>query len=142
VPDEGVLAALKLAALSGVDVRILIPEKTDNPLMYLAAYAFIGPLLDAGVSIHRYQDGFLHGKAGLVDDHTSLVTTANLDNRSFRLNFEITAIATDASFAREMEQMLLEDMQRSRLMEADEIDGKPLWFRIGSRAAYLLAPVL
>lgn len=142
VPDEGVQGMLKLAALSGVDVRILIPEDTDNPLMKFAAYAFMRPLLDAGVKIHRYQEGFLHSKALLLDDHTGVVTTVNLDNRSFRLNFEITAVVSDPAFADEVEQMFLNDIRRSRLMQADEIDEKPLWFRVASRAAYLLAPVL
>jgi cardiolipin synthase A/B len=142
VPDEGVLAALKVAALAGVDVRVLIPEESDNPLVHMAAYAFIGPLLDAGVSLHRYQAGFLHGKAGLVDDDIAWVTSVNLDNRSFRLNFEMTAIAIDQAFASQMERMLLEDMRRSRVMEAEGINDKPLWFRIASRAAYLFAPVL
>jgi cardiolipin synthase A/B len=142
VPDEGVQGMLKLAALSGIDVRVLIPEEPDNPLMKFAAYAFIGPLLDAGVKVYRYEDGFLHSKAALVDEHTGVVTTVNLDNRSFRLNFEITAVVMDQAFALEVEQMLLEDMRRSRLMQPGEIDEKPLWFRVASRAAYLLAPVL
>ena len=62
VPDEGVLGMLKLAALSGVDVRILVPERPDNRIAHYAAYAFVGPMLDAGVRIYRYQKGFLHGK--------------------------------------------------------------------------------
>lgn len=142
VPDEGVQGMLKLAALGGIDVRILIPEMPDNRLAYHAAYAFIGPLLDAGVKIYRYQDGFLHSKAFLVDDIGAAISTVNLDNRSFRLNFEITAIGLDAGFNEEVEQMFIEDFKRSRLMQLDDIEQLPLWFRIASRAAYLLAPVL
>ena len=82
VPDEGVLGALKLAALRGVDVRVLIPERPDNILTYYAAYAFVAPLLEVGVHIHRYQAGFLHGKTMLIDDSASAVGTVNLDNRS------------------------------------------------------------
>jgi cardiolipin synthase len=142
VPDEGVQGMLKLAALSGVDVRILIPEKPDNALLYYAAYAFVGPMLDAGVKVHRYQAGFLHGKAILVDDHTAAITTVNLDNRSFRLNFEISAIVNDQTFAMEVGEMFEEDFLRSREMAAGEVDEKPFWFRVASRAAYLMAPVL
>ncbi|HRQ63631.1 MAG TPA: cardiolipin synthase [Xanthomonadaceae bacterium] len=142
VPDEGVQGMLKLAALSGVDVRILIPEEPDNALLYFAAYAFIGPLLDAGVKVHRYQDGFLHGKAILVDDHTAAITTVNLDNRSFRLNFEISAIVADHDFAGAVESMFRDDFLRSRAMLASKVDEKPFWFRVASRAAYMLAPVL
>jgi cardiolipin synthase len=142
VPDEGVLGMLKLAALSGVDVRILIPERPDNPIAHYAAYAFVGPLLDAGVRIYRYQDGFLHGKAFLVDDIGGAVGTVNLDNRSFRLNFEVTALVLDRDFARELEHMFEADFARSREMTAAEPNGLPLWHRIAARAAYLFAPLL
>lgn len=142
VPDEGVQGMLKLAALSGIDVRVLIPERPDHSLMYYAAYAFIGPLIDAGVKIHRYQPGFLHGKAFLVDDAAAAIGSVNLNNRSFRLDFEITAIALDADFASEVEGMFLADFRRSRRMRRGDVDDKPLWFRATSRAAYLMAPVL
>lgn len=142
VPDEGVLAALKLAALRGVDVRVLIPERPDNWLPYFAAYAFIGPLLDAGVQVHRYHAGFLHAKTFLIDEQASAVGTVNLDSRSFRLNFEITAWVMDAAFARDMASMFEADFARSRRMTSTDVDERPLWFRALSRAAYLTAPVL
>jgi cardiolipin synthase A/B len=142
VPDEGVIAALKLAAMRGVDVRILIPERPDILLTYFAAYAFIGPLLEAGVEIHRYQAGFLHAKTILIDDLASAVGTVNLDNRSFRLNFEITAWVMDRSFASRMERVFTADFASSRAMTASEVYEKPLWFRATSRAAYLAAPLL
>ncbi|MCC5813004.1 MAG: cardiolipin synthase [Ectothiorhodospiraceae bacterium] len=142
VPDEGVQGMLKLAALGGVDVRILIPERPDNLLTYYAAYAFLEPLIDAGVGIYRYQDGFLHSKAFLVDNAGAAIGTVNLDNRSFRLNFEITAIVLDTGFAAEVEDMFLADFERSRLMHQRDIRERPLWSRITSRAAYLFAPVL
>jgi cardiolipin synthase A/B len=142
VPDEGVIAALKLAALRGVDVRVVIPERPDNLLTYFAAYAFIGPLLEAGVKVHRYDAGFLHAKTFLIDDLASAVGTVNLDNRSFRLNFEITAWVMDRPFASRMEAMFQSDFARSRVMTQRDIDARPLWFRVASRAAYLAAPVL
>jgi cardiolipin synthase len=142
VPDESVLNALKLAALRGVDVRVLIPERPDNLLTYLAAYAFIGPLLDAGVRILRYDAGFLHGKTMLIDDEASAVGTVNLDNRSFRLNFEITAWVVDAEFGRRMETMFEEDFARSREMTPTDVLDQPWWFRAASRAAFLMAPLL
>ncbi|MGL1832448.1 cardiolipin synthase [Rhodocyclaceae bacterium SMB388] len=142
VPDESVRNALKLAALRGVDVRVLIPERPDNTLAYLAAYAFIGPLLEAGIHIYRYDAGFLHGKTILIDDAASAVGTVNLDNRSFRLNFEITAWVVDAAFARDMEAMFERDFARAREMVPEDITERPWWFRVASRAAYLTAPVL
>lgn len=142
VPDEGVQNMLKLAALGGIDVRVLIPENSDFRLVDLAALAFLKPLLEAGVEIHRYQEGFLHGKSFLVDDSGAAVGTVNLDNRSFRLNFEITAIAIDHDFAAEVERMFMEDFDRSRRMQPEEIDELSPWTRAASRAAYLLAPIL
>ena len=141
VPDEGVQQALRLAALRGVDVTILIPEKPDNILIYLSVYAFVPGILKAGVKILRYQKGFLHQKVFLVDDDLAAVGTANMDNRSFRLNFEITAIVDDREFASEVEAMLLEDFSHSNEMLIEEVEAKPLWFTILVRAAYLSAPV-
>lgn len=142
VPDEGTLAALKLAALRGVDVRIVIPEQTDNWLVTAAAYAFIGPLLDVGVKIYRYQHGFLHAKSFLVDNDLSAVSTINLDNRSFRLNFEITALIQDQTFNLQMEQQFLQDFAQSRQMDFNEIVERYWWQHALSRAAHLMAPVL
>lgn len=142
VPDEGVQGMLKLAALNGIDVRILIPERPDNLLTFYAAYAFLGPLIDAGVEIHRYQEGFLHGKAFLVDDVWAAVGTVNLDNRSFRLNFEVTALIMDREFASDVEAMFDRDFARSRQMTAEDILDRPLWQRVAGRGAYLFAPVL
>lgn len=141
VPDEGVLAALKLAALRGVDVRILIPERTNILATSWAMYAFLRPLLDAGVKVHRYQPGFLHGKVWLIDDMAA-VGTVNLDNRSFRLNFEITAWVPDAAFAAQTAAMFEDDFRQSREMTPAELAARSWWQRAAARAAYLLAPVL
>ncbi len=142
VPDDAIVQALQLAGLRGVDVRILIPEKTDNMLVTLAAYAFFTDVKVAGVKIYRYQDGFLHGKVMLIDDNVATVGTANFDNRSFRLNFEITAVVIDADFAANVERMFQNDFSVSRIMEPDEYDKKPYWFKLAVRTARLAAPVL
>lgn len=141
VPDEGVFGALQLAALRGVDVRILIPDKPDHLLVYLSAFAFIGKMLDAGIEIYRYEQGFMHQKVFLVDDSVAAVGTANLDNRSFRLNFEVTAIVMDPMFAEQVERMLVADFDRSRRMTLSELEAKPWWFMAAGRAAYLTAPI-
>ncbi|MGG7056551.1 cardiolipin synthase [Nitrosomonas sp. ANs5] len=142
VPDEGVQSALKLAALRGVDVRVLIPERSDNILTYLAAYAFTQPLLEAGVKIYRYNAGFLHAKTLLIDEGASMVSTVNLDNRSFRLNFEISAWVFDETFAQRMGTVFEQDFANSREMSSTDILNQPWWFKAASRAAYLAAPVL
>ena len=94
------MGALKIAKLRGVDVRILIPDKPDHLLVYMSAFAFVGEMIAAGIGIYRYQPGFMHQKVFLVDDTVAGIGTANLDNRSFRLNFEVTAIVADDAFAR------------------------------------------
>ncbi len=125
VPDDAVIQAIQLAGLRGVDVRILIPDETDNRMVQLSAYTYLNEVKAAGARFYRYQAGFLHEKAALIDDDAALVGTANFDNRSFRLNFEVTAIVVDADFSREVEAMFEADFARSRLMEPGEYDAKP-----------------
>lgn len=141
IPDEGVLAALHLARLRGVDVRVVIPDVADSKLVYFATHAFVGQLLKSGVQVLRYQPGFLHQKVFLVDDSLAGVGTANFDNRSFRLNFEITALVLEREFVAEVARMLEHDFERSRVMTLDELAGKRWWFRALARAAYLVAPI-
>ncbi len=142
VPDEGVLGALKLAALGGVDVRLLLPEQTDSRLAGLAAYRYMDALSAAGVRIFRYQPGLMHAKVFLIDDRGAAVSTVNMDNRSFRLNFELTALVADPAFAGEVEQMFEVDFANSREMDDNEVTDKPFWVRLASRGANLFAPAL
>jgi len=142
VPDDSIVQALQLAGLRGVDVRILIPEKTDNQLVTLSAYSFFNEVSSTGAQFFRYQDGFLHEKVMLVDDNVATVGTANFDNRSFRLNFEITAVVVEIEFAAQVEAMFLNDFQNSRLMAADEYNQKSFWFKLAVRTARLTAPIL
>jgi cardiolipin synthase len=142
VPDEGIITALKLAALRGVDVRILIPDEPDHKLVYLAAFAYFRQVGKTGVSFYRYTKGFMHQKTMLIDDTVSGVGTANFDNRSFRLNFELTALVLDKKFASEIETMFLEDFSHSRLMRPEELDKKSIWFNFIVRLASLTSPML
>lgn len=142
VPDGATLCALRLAVLRGVDVRVLLPRRADSLVVDLAAYAFLGRLIEGGVDVYRYEAGFLHGKAILVDDDVAAVGSMNLDNRSFRLNFEITALVADRAFARDVEAMFEADFARARRLRREDVDGRPLPLRVAARAAYLAAPVL
>lgn len=141
VPDEQVLSALQLAALRGVDVRVLIPENNDDALVDLTSWAYLEDLERVGIRCYRYQPGFMHQKVILIDDSTAAVGTANFDNRSMRLNFEITMLFGEEEFAGEVEQMLEDDFTRSRQVKASEYSDSSLLFRFGVRAARLLAPV-
>jgi cardiolipin synthase len=142
VPDLSIINALQLAALRGVDVRILLPEKPDKRMMWLASFANLDEVQGTGVKVYRYQAGFLHQKVWLVDDDCALIGTANLDNRSFRLNFEIGVIANDRVFAERVATMLQVDFDRSRLLGRGEVAKRSWFFRLAVRCSYLLAPIL
>ncbi len=142
VPDEAVLYALELAAVRGVDVRILIPEKADHLMVYLAAFSYLKEMGAVGVKIYRYGDGFLHQKVLIVDDKLASVGTANLDNRSFRLNFEISVLVADQGFTRKAAEMLEQDFAQSKLQPPDFLDSKGVAFQFGVRVCRLFAPVL
>ncbi len=141
VPDEGVLTALQAAAIRGVDVRILIPERADHLLVWLSAFSYYEQSIPFGVKLFCYHKGFLHQKVMLIDDRLAAVGTANLDNRSFRLNFEITAFSADRKFVREVEAMLAADFVHSQEAKLSDFTGKSFLFRAACRAARLFAPI-
>ena len=142
VPDDPVVSALQIAALRGVDVRIMLPEKADHLLVYLAKFAYLQETLPCGIKFFNYQRGFLHNKVVLVDDRMAGVGTANFDNRSFRLNFEITLLFYDQRMVDEVETMLLRDFGHCREMTLEDVTGRPAWFRLATRVARLFSPIL
>jgi cardiolipin synthase A/B len=141
VPDDSIVDALQLSGLRGVDVRILIPDKPDHLLVFLAAYSYFEEAGQTGVRFFRYTDGFLHEKVMLIDDQVATVGTANFDNRSFRLNFEITAVVVDSIFAATVERMFEADFKNSREMNPRELEEKNWGFKLAVRLARLTAPV-
>ena len=141
VPDDAIMSALQLAGLRGVDVRILIPDKPDHLLVFLAAYTYFEDAAQTGVRFFRYTDGFLHQKVMLIDDHIASVGTANFDNRSFRLNFEITGFIDDPDFAKEIEKMLLNDFSHAYEMKKSDMDDKSYAFKLAARVARLTSPI-
>jgi cardiolipin synthase len=142
VPDQSVMAALRLATLRGVDVRIILPKKPDSHAVWLASFWFIEELAGDDIRFYHYTEGFMHQKVVLVDDFVSAVGTANLDNRSFRLNFEVTALVADHAFAREVEKMLEADLARSVPFDPASLDDMPFYKTLAVRVARLLSPIL
>jgi cardiolipin synthase len=142
VPDEAVMKALELAALRGVDVRILTTSKGDSLPVYLAAFHYMQQLRGLGIRFYAYKPGFLHEKVLLIDDDISAVGTANFDNRSFRLNFEVTAMVADREFASEMEAMFEHDFAQSEEIDPSTFADRPFWWRLGVSLSRLAAPVL
>lgn len=141
VPDTDVLTALKHAALRGVEVRLLVPEVIDHRIPWLAAFAYFDELRETGVEIWRYDNGFMHQKVVLVDRTLAAVGTTNLDNRSFRLNFETMALFFDPDAAAAVEDMLTEDFKHAFRLEKNLRD-QPRAIRIGAPIARLFSPLL
>ena len=113
VLEESVMEALKIAALTGVDVRVMIPCKPDHPFVYWTSYANIGELLAAGARAYTYDNGFIHSKTVVVDGLASSVGTANWDVRSFRLNFETNAFIYDQEIAAVLKTAFENDIKKS-----------------------------
>ena len=140
VPDAAVLLALTSAALSGLDVRLLLPRRNDSRLVRSAARSFYPELLAAGVRIFEFQPRMLHGKALLVDDDTAIIGSANVDPRSFWLNFELSVLVRDAGVATALAARIENDLQQSRMVDRH---WKPRgWQAYADSAARLLAPLL
>lgn len=142
VPDQSVLDALRIAALSGVDVRVMFPCKPDHPFVYWASYSYIGDLLDAGVKAYTYDDGFIHAKTITVDDHVSSIGTANWDVRSFRLNFETNAVIYDLEFAKQQREVFLEDLKVCTEVTRKMYEDRPVTVRAKEGISRLLSSVL
>ncbi|UTC63019.1 cardiolipin synthase [Treponema sp. OMZ 787] len=142
IPDEATMTALRLALLKGIEVRILTPRMYDNWFVFNAANAYLDELADDGAKIYFYENGFMHQKVMLIDDSLSTVGTVNFDNRSFRLNFEITALIADKPFASEIEQMFLNDFAVSSDATADYGNKQSFWIRLKSKFSTMFAPVL
>ena len=142
VPDISIVSALQLAALRGVDVRVMVPGIPDKKLPYLASFSFLRKMEAAGVKILRYGKGFLHQKIVLVDNQLASVGTANLDNRSMRLNFEVNIIVLNEEFCDAVEKVFLADFEECKLSPSTDFTNQPWWFRLAVSVARLAAPVL
>ncbi len=141
VPDTTILTALQLAALRGVEVRLLLPERIDHLLPMLSSFSYYNSLAIAGIELWRYQPGFLHQKALLIDDRLAAVGSVNVDYRSFHLNFELVVMVTDKLFCDQVEAMMRADFHRSRCVDLAEYNNRPWWFKFAVRLARLLSPV-
>ena len=142
VPNTSILNALKLAALRGVDVRIILPSIVDHLTVYLCSFSFYQELKAVGIKLYRYQAGFMHQKVILVDRDLAGIGTVNLDNRSIFLNFEVTTFAIDRKFIRSLETMLQKDLYLSRLVDLNAYRQKSVWLKLAARVSRLLAPIL
>jgi cardiolipin synthase len=142
VPDLSMETALFAASMRGVDVRILIPQKPDHRIVWLASIAYANRMVHHGIDMYRYPNGFLHQKVILVDDKIAGVGTVNFDNRSFRINFEITMWFTDDKMIKDVEKMLRKDFNESNKVETVVPGSQGVVMRFLAQAARLLSPIL
>lgn len=142
IPDEPIRQALLLAARSGVEVRIMIPCKPDHLFVYWATYFYVGELIGNGARCYLYQNGFLHCKGMIVDGEVLCYGSANMDVRSFFLNYELNALIFCKSKAEEMERIFEEDIKVSRLIGIKDYENRGLKIRFKEQISRLLSPLL
>ena len=142
MPSEAVVTAMQRAALSGVDVRLMIPEKSDSLISDYASKSYYGELLEAGIKIYLYKKGFLHSKSLVSDDMLSVVGSANIDFRSFDYNFEVNSYIYDATVARTLKQIFLDDIKDCKLLVPREYHSRSLSHRLLESGARLFSPLL
>lgn len=142
LPNESILTALKTASLSGVDVRILLPARSDSRIVFWATRSYVTELLEAGVNIYFYEKGFPHSKLLIVDGVLSSVGTANMDIRSFDQNFEISALIYDEAISKELQEYYLLDLSNSSHITLDKWEQRPRWDSIRESVARIFSPLL
>jgi len=142
IPDDSVLDSLRIAAMAGIDVRIMIPDKPDHAFVYRATQYYARQLADDGVKIYYYHNGFIHAKTMVVDGRIASVGSANMDYRSFKLNFEINAFIYDPQVAAQLEEIYEADMRHSELITPEMFDEQSLYLKFKQTASRLLSPIL
>ena len=142
VPDDALLMAIIGAALRGVDVRLVVPRRGDSRLVDLAARSYFLELLEAGVRIYEYEARFIHAKTMVCDGDVAIIGTANLDNRSFRLNFEVAAIVFGARVNTSLATAFERDLGDSRELLRRDFERQPVMRRLGQASARLMSPLL
>lgn len=142
LPNQSILTALKTAALSGIDVKLLLPERNDSWMVGRSSRSYIKELLEAGVHVYFYLKGFTHSKLMMVDDVFSSVGTANMDIRSFNQDFEANALIYDEAVTRELKQDYQDDIENSKEIIPEEWERRPVMDRIQESVARMFSPLL
>lgn len=142
IPDASFYDAIRIAALSGIDVRIMIPNKPDHPFVYWATYSYAGQMLRSGARVFIYNNGFLHTKMIVIDGKASTVGTANIDVRSFKLNFEVNAFIYDQKVSTELQELFHQDMELSSELTYEKYYERTRMIKTKESIARLLSPIL
>jgi cardiolipin synthase len=142
IPGDSILEALRIAALSGLSVKLLVPGKCDSKLVNSASRSYYEDLLCAGVEVYMYQKGFVHAKTLVADGNLSLIGTANMDYRSFELNFEANVLVYDKTFAEKLRAVFFKDLEEAEKIDRDEWCKRPAYKQLPERVARLFSHVL
>jgi len=142
IPDEDILSALRIAALSGIDVRLLVPSRPDKRIVFYASRSYFPELLEAGVKVYEYHRGFMHSKLIIVDHEIASIGTANMDMRSFHLNFEVNAFLYQTRSVETLVSDYIYDMEHSTLISYDRFKQRPIIQKVVESTSRLLSPML
>lgn len=142
IPEETLTDALIMASLSGIDIKLLVPMHSDSAFVNTCASSHYEEMLEAGVEIYRYTKGFVHAKTMVCDDKIAFVGTANLDQRSFDLNFEVNAVVYNKELAQELSNAFMEDLKDAEKLEYKDWMQRPRWRRLVERVLYLFSPLM
>lgn len=142
LPNQAILTALKVAALSGIDVRIILPHRSDSKVVYWATRSYIGEMLDAGIKVYFFCKGFNHSKVMIIDDNFCSVGSANMDIRSFEDNFEVSAIMYDPKLAEELTGYFMQDIDNSAIVSPQAWHARSRLHAMYESVARLMSPLL
>ena len=142
IPEPSIVMALKVAAMKGVDVTLILTGIPDLPVAYWAAFSYFEDLLKAGVKIFHYKAGFFHAKIFSCDGKSCSVGTANLDIRSFRLNYEINAVIYNDEVTKEIDDQFRKDLKNSKELTLNDLNKLSVPVRLRNSLARLISPLL
>jgi cardiolipin synthase len=142
IPDEDIFSAIKIAALSGIDVRLLVPNRPDKRIVFHASRSYFPELLEAGVKVYEYERGFMHSKIVIVDHELASIGTSNMDMRSFHLNFEVNAFLFRTKSTQKLVAEYLNDLKYAKQLDISTFQKRHIGLRLFESTARLLSPLL
>ncbi len=142
IPDDSILEALKTTALSGIDVKIIIPAHPDHPFVFAASISYISELLDSGVKCYKYEKGFIHSKFITIDDKITSIGTTNMDVRSLKLNFEVNAFIYDEMITKNFNESFKKDLEDCTEITLEWYNSQSKLFRFQESVSRLISPLL
>ncbi|MFW7395327.1 phospholipase D-like domain-containing protein, partial [Vagococcus fluvialis] len=142
IPDTTIIDALEIAKRSGVDVKIMVPDKPDHPFIYRATQFYSRLLLEKDIEIYSYNGGFLHSKVLIKDNKTSIIGSANQDIRSYKLNFETSVVLSDLVMNASLSKAFENDLQKSTKLTLETFNNMSLWIRFKQKISRLFSPIM